>query len=93
MAARERLFYVTKFIVLGWIAVAVVAGIVIGLARILKDTTLTIIVVQVVIYSCFFGVLGWQHYKWKSDRKGWKGGGPNRSKIEDAEDENGWKRQ
>jgi len=52
----------------------VLIGIFIGLAHLLKNTTATIIVFQLVIYSCLFGLLGSQLYKWKGERDGWRPG-------------------
>jgi hypothetical protein len=99
MLDRKQVSYILKFIALCWTAIAAVIGIVVGLSRILKDTTLTIIVVQVVIYSCLFGYLGWQQYKWKGDRKGWglgkdnsSWGGRKHAESKDTEEsESGWK--
>jgi len=99
MADKRRVSYVLKFVALCWAAIAVLAGTVVALAHLLNDTTLTIIVFQVVIYSCLFGFLGWQQYKWKSERKRWhlgknKGswGGLNGSERDDTEEsDNGWK--
>jgi hypothetical protein len=99
MGDKRQLRYVVRFIVLCWIAIAAFDGIVIGLARISKNTTLTIILVQVVIYSFVFGFLGWQQYKWKGERKTWHHGKDNRNwrdfnsaKSDDTEEsDNGWK--
>jgi hypothetical protein len=93
MADKRQLSYIVRFIVLCWIAIAAFGGIVIGLAHILKDTTMTIIVVQVVVYSCFFGFLGWQRYKWEGERKterhNWRDS--SSAKNDDTEENNGWK--
>jgi hypothetical protein len=96
---KRQLSYVVKFVVLCWIAIAAFGGLVIGLARIMKDTTLTIIVAQVVVYSCVFGFLGWQQYKWRGERKTRRHGKDNRNwkdpssaKTDDSEEiDNGWK--
>ena len=98
MANRRKLFYVARFVVLCWLAIGVVIGVVIGLARILNNTTLTIIVVQVLMYSCFFGFIGWQLYKrgeykilrFGKNNRGW--GDSNSAGPDDLEEnENGWK--
>jgi hypothetical protein len=89
---RRQLSYVLKFIVLCWVAIAVIIAIVVGLARILKNTALTVIVAQVVIYSCMFGYLGWQQYKWgrQKDNKSWRG--RRSAESEDTEEsDSGWK--
>jgi hypothetical protein len=102
MAARRKLTYVLGFIALCWVAIAAVVGIIIGVAQVLKNTTATIIVSQLLIYSCFFGFLGWQVYKSKSDRTGWhrrkddqrwgRVSGWRRDDLKESEDpENGWK--
>jgi len=99
MADKKQLSYVVTFVVLCWIAIAAFGGIVIGLSRVLKNTTLTIIVVEVVVYSCLFGFLGWQRFKWKGERKTWRHGKYNRDwgdssggKNDDTEESgNGWK--
>src|SRR5437870_2634758 len=71
LVGRGILAYILRFVILGWAAIAACAGVVIGLAHLLKDTTLTIIVVQFVVYSCAFGFMGWQHYKSRDKREGW----------------------
>ena len=94
MADKRQLRYVVRFIVLCWIAIAAFGGIVIGLARILKNPTLTIIVAEVVVYSCLFGFLGWQQYKWKGERRTGCRNWRDSSSAEDddtEESDNGWK--
>jgi predicted membrane channel-forming protein YqfA (hemolysin III family) len=72
MANRRKLTYIVGFIVLCWVGIAVLIGIFMSLAHVLKNTTATIIVFQLVIYSCIFGVLGSLLYKWKRERDGWR---------------------
>jgi membrane protein implicated in regulation of membrane protease activity len=71
MADKRKLIYIIRFVFLGWAVIAACAGVVVGLAHLLKDTTLTIMVVQFVVYSGAFGFLGWQRYKDKDKREGW----------------------
>jgi hypothetical protein len=103
MANRRKFRCIAGIIVLCWIAIAALIGIFIGLAHLLNNTTATIIVFQLIIYSGLFGFLGAQLYKWKAKRDGW----PSRKRShrgwenpdhkglkepEDAEDINsGWK--
>ncbi len=71
VADRRKLAYILKFILLGWTVIAVLTGMVVGLAYLLQDTTLTILVVQFIVYSGAFGLMGWQHYKTKDKRRAW----------------------
>lgn len=103
MANRGEFTYIARFIVFCWIAIATLIGIFIGLAHLLNNTTATIIVFQLIIYSGFFGFLGAQLYKWKGRRDGWPsrarndrgwGNADNKglNEHEDADDINsGWK--
>jgi len=101
MAARRKITYVVGFVALCWIAIAAVGGVFIALAHRLKSTTATIIVFQVVIYSCLLGVLGSQLYKSKGARdecrsrndggRGWGNKDTNRAKERDEPEDTGWK--
>lgn len=71
MADRRKLGYIARFVVLGWVIIAAVAGIFIGLAHLLKNSTAALIVFEVIVYSAAFGFLGAQSYKWKGKRDGW----------------------
>lgn len=70
MADRRKLAYIAGVIVLCWVAIGALIGIFLGLARVFNNTTATIIVFQLIIYSALFGFLGAQLYKWKGKRDG-----------------------
>jgi hypothetical protein len=103
MANRTKLAYIAGVVVLCWVAIGALIGIFIGLAHMLNNTTATIIVFQLIIYSALFGFLGAQRYKWKGKRDGWPSGkssdrswgrvhgekDPGPGKAEDAD--SGWK--
>jgi predicted membrane channel-forming protein YqfA (hemolysin III family) len=99
MADRRTIRFVAGFIALCWIGIAALFGIVKGLAHILNNTILAVIVLQVIVYSVGFGFLGWVLYKSKSEREKWRaakdGGGlaglnlAERAGSEDRDD--GWK--
>jgi hypothetical protein len=102
MVVSRKLSYVVRYVALGWIVLAAVIGIIVGLAHILKNTMATIMVSQLLIYSCLFGFLGWQLYKSKSERAGWnhrnddrgwgRVSGWRRDDLKESGDsENGWK--
>ena len=100
---RRKLAYIAGFIALCWIATAALIGIFVALAHLLKSTSATITLFLAVLYSCFFGLLGWQLYKWKGRRDGWPSGKQSdrhwrsadkkrTDEPEDAEDTgSGWK--
>jgi hypothetical protein len=102
-SVANRRKYIAGFIVLCWIAIAALIGIFIGLAHLLNNTTATIIVFQLIIYSGLFGFLGAHLFKWKGKRDGWPSrkrsdrgwGNPNHNGLnepDEAEDSNsGWK--
>ena len=71
MANRRKLAYIAGVVVLCWVAIGALTGIFMGLAHVLNNTTATIIVFQLIIYSALFGFLGAQLYKWKGKRDGW----------------------
>ena len=71
MANRRKLSYIAGVVVLCWIGIAALIGILVGLAHVLNDTTATIIVFQLIVYSALFGFLGAQLYKWKGKPDGW----------------------
>ena len=77
MANRRKLSYIAGVIVLCWVAIGALIGIFVGLAHVLNNTTATIIVFQLLIYSALFGFLGAQLYKWKGKRDGWSSGKGN----------------
>ena len=103
MANRRKLTYLAGFIALCWIATAALIGIFVVLVYFLKSTTALIVLFLVVLYSCLFGLLGWQVYTWKGRRDGWasskrndRGWGRSDTKrsneSDEAEDiEAGWK--
>jgi hypothetical protein len=103
MANRGRIAYLVRFIVLCWIATGAVIGFFAALAHFVKSATALIIVFLVALYSCFFGVLGWQIYAWKGKGDGWPSGkrgdrdwrhvqGKKNNKAEKTDDdEPGWK--
>lgn len=103
MANRRKLAYTAGFIVLCWVAIAALIGIFVGLAHLLNNTTATIVLFHVVIYSGLFGFLATQLYKLNGKRDGWPSvkrsdrqwGGADSKRVnesEDAEDMgSGWK--
>jgi hypothetical protein len=74
MANRRKLAYIAGVIVLCWLVIGALIGIFLGLAHLLSNTTATIIVFQLIIYSALFGFLGTQLYQWKGKRDGWPSG-------------------
>jgi len=74
MANIRKLRYVAGVVVLCWVVIGALIGIFLGLAHLLNNTTATIIVFQLIIYSALFGFLGTQLYKWKGKRDGWPTG-------------------
>lgn len=103
MANRRKLAYIAGFIAIGWIASAALIGFFLLLAHFVKSTSAGITLFLVILYSCLFGLLGWQVYAWKGRQDGW----PSRkqsdrvwrradkkrtNELEDAENTNsGWK--
>ncbi len=71
MVNRRKIAYIAGVAVLCWVAIGVLIGIFLGLAHLLNNTTATIIVFQLIVYSALFGFLGTQLYKWKGKRDGW----------------------
>ena len=71
MANRRKLAYIAGVVVLCWLAIGALIGIFVGLAHVLNNTTATIIVFQLIIYSSLFGFLGAQLYKGKGKQDGW----------------------
>lgn len=97
MANRRKLIYIARFVVLCWIAIAAFVGIVLGLAHLVKNNTVLLIMFLVAILSSLFGVLGSQVYMARSKRDEWPqakrddrglatGDNNETSEPEDAED-------
>jgi hypothetical protein len=103
MPNKTRLTYIAGFIAVGWIASAVLIGFFLVLAHFVKSSTAGITVFLVVLYSCLFGLLGWQVQMWKGRRDGWPAADTRdrrrarlthtaRKYRDNTEDESGWKR-
>jgi len=103
MGDRRKFAYIAGFIGFCWIATTALIAIFIALAHFLKSTSATITLFLVLLYSCLFGLLGWQVYRWKGRRDGWPSGKPcdrvwkraDKKKINEPEDAkktgSGWK--
>jgi hypothetical protein len=103
MANNRKFAFIAVFIAVCWIAWGTLVGIFAALAHLLKSTTSVISLFLAVIYSCLFGVLGWQVYKWRGRRDGWpsaKRGNRRRARLQDKKEdtpeetedaESGWK--
>src|SRR3954451_8628912 len=99
MANRRKLAFIAGSIAVCWISWAALVGIFAALAHLLKNTTAVITVVLAVIYSCLFGLLGWQVYTLKGCRDGWPSANTRQRRnrrLHDTRkqhsDESGWKR-
>ena len=103
MANRRKLTYVAGFIAIGWIASAALIGFFLLLAHFVKSTTAGVTLFLVILYSCLFGLLGWQVYTWKGRRDGWPSAdkrerrlASQRGRIKEANNaddhESGWQR-
>lgn len=71
MANRRKLTYVAVVVAIGWIGSAALIGFFLFLAHFVKSTTAGVALFLVILYSCVFGLLGWQVYTWKGRRDGW----------------------
>ena len=97
---RRKRTYVLGFVLLFWIAIAAIVGLLVGLNHLLKNTTATIVVFQLVIYSWAIGFMASQLYKSKYEKcrsinreRGWAGSDRQRqTEADDCEDSTtGWK--
>ena len=99
MPNRRKLAFIAASIAVCWIAWAALVGIFAAVAHFLKSTTAFITVFLAVIYSCLFGLLGWQAYKLKGRPDGWPSANTrqrHQRRLHDTRkqdtDESGWKR-
>ena len=100
MANKRKLAFIAASIAVCWIAWAALVGIFAAGAHLLKNTTAVITVFIAVIYSCLFGLLGWQLYTSKGRRDGWPSANTRQrrparmqgTRKQETDDKSGWKR-
>jgi hypothetical protein len=55
-----------------WIALAIVIAVFVSVVHLFRNhANLAVVGLQAIVYSCMFGFLGWQQYKWNRDRQSW----------------------
>ena len=71
VANKRKLVYIAGFVAICWIVFAAMVGLVLALAHVLKSTNNGVTLFLILLYSCLFGVLGWQVYGFRRRPDGW----------------------